>query len=174
MNSVSQVRHFLEEHNMRCLATRCQKNGCIFHLDLHTDRLIIDVDNWGNDQGCSTKLCDYIILYDDQHSHKIILILIEMKSGRSKGTRPLEQIQSTIQTMSQFFCRVSISTFLPILLYGRRPPRTMDFKTLKDKRVMFKGKKYPLIIRHCGSYISEILTRYSGINDFRHYHATGS
>lgn len=116
---------------------------------------IIDVDKYSELISHRASKCDYLIFLTND---KIVAAAVEMKSGNFHGNQVLNQLRSGAQQISGLSnkFKFNVEKFLPILLHGSIR-HASELKTLRQKKVSFRGKQYSVIRGKCGSKLSNII-----------------
>ena len=136
-----------------CISHRCQKQGCA--LDMagipEDNRVIVDCDEYKARSSFDDRICDYIVLCctDDYR-----VAVVEMKSGAPDHVRnAIDQIRSGVKV-------TPVHQFLPLLLHGGRIS-SQELKVLRNSPVAFRGKKYRVDQKRCGSSLMDIFSSYN-------------
>ena len=140
--------------------TKCRGTRCELRVDVGENGMtltIIDMDKYSQLISHRASKCDYLIFLTND---KIVAAAVELKSGNFHGNQALNQLQSGAQqiiTLSDKF-KFNIEKFLPILLHSSIR-HASELKTLRQKKVSFRGKQYSVIREKCGSKLSNILDK---------------
>ncbi len=140
--------------------TTCESPGCRLHVDLGRNGktlTILDVDEYSDLISHTGSRCDFLIFLT---INKMIAAAVELKSGSFKSSQVLNQLQAGAQQINELskHCKSKVEGFCPILLHGR-VRHASDLKTLRQKKVSFKGTRYSVIRAKCGSKLSNILDK---------------
>lgn len=140
--------------------TRCRGLRCELRVDVGENGktlTIIDVDKYSELISHRASKCDYLIFLTND---KIVAATVELKSGNFHGNQVLKQLQSGAQQISGLSnkFKFDVEKFLPILLHGSIR-HASELKTLRQKKVSFRGKQYSVIREKCGSKLSNILDK---------------
>jgi hypothetical protein len=140
-----------------CISDSCRKQGCA--LDMagipEDNRVILDCDEYKARSSFDDRICDYIVLCctDDYR-----VAVVEMKSGAPDHVRnAIDQIRSSIKIADEIIGAKPVKQFLPLLLHGGGIS-SQELKVLKSSRVIFRGKKYLVDQKKCGSSLQDIFS----------------
>jgi hypothetical protein len=109
-------------------------------------RLILSGTLYQKAHNFDTKLCDYIVFWLDSRGESVAVI--ELKSGHV----PLSAIEQLGNGagLAEELCSSMVSSFAA-LLATRKSLHPLDRKVLARKKIMFKGRGYPVTTVRCGS-----------------------
>ena len=129
----------------------CAEGGC--HVDLTGLRnqvSIINLDSLKSALRRSGRISDCAILWND---HQIFAV-VELKGGRAGITvdRVVEQLQESLKAIDSITLDQDVHDFYPLLMY-RGPDPT---RSLRGKRVAFRGIERGIIPRTCGSLLRDV------------------
>lgn len=131
----------------------CNKEGC--KLDLSSlssyEITVIDADEYAQIRRYSGEICDYFLFFSDERLNASV---VEMKSGKADVSKALKQIQEGAKECEKLVERYNVE-FYPMLL--AQSIDTAEIKVLQSQRVQFRGKRYFVIQRKCGSKLRDIL-----------------
>jgi hypothetical protein len=85
---------------------------------------------------------------------------VEMKSGRDvAATKVVDQIQAGASEIHCIVGDAQAVSFYPILLHSGIK-HTNELKVLQNRKVTFRGTKYGIIYKRCGTQLLEILEQF--------------
>jgi hypothetical protein len=138
----------------KCITSRCRKSRCI--LKLPSDGVIcVDRDKCGCFQR-DAKKPDFIVLCVGRTPAILKWVVVEIKTRVRDPGDIAGQLQAgahAIQNNTHFKVNRGSQDLIPLLLHDRHI-RTADFTR---KRITFQGKFIPVVHKHCGVAISDIL-----------------
>lgn len=139
-----------------CVTRSCREGGCGLTLEHLSNRVIIDGSKYQKTYGFGGKLCDRIVLCQDDG---FVLAAVELKGGKStRITAAIEQIQGGLTLAEEILSGVEVAGWLPLLLYSGHIHRN-DAPVLRNRAVSFRGDKKPVVKEDCGASLKEITTR---------------
>jgi hypothetical protein len=151
------LRDSIPDRFRGCVSDRCQKEGCTLNMaDIPQDnRVIIDCDEYKAQFRLDGRICDYIVLCC-KDSHRVAVV--EMKSGAPDHVRnAIDQIRNGVNVADGLIGAKPVQQFLPLLLHGGGIS-SQELKVLKSSRVTFRGKKYLVDQKKCGSSLQDIFS----------------
>lgn len=132
---------------------KCSKDGCTLDLKgIAPPPLVLDADAHCELVKREGKKPDYYVF---PIADQLVLVVVELKSGRLDASDAIDQIQAGA-TIWEPIMASSLSKFYPLLLCGRGG-HANELKVLGRRRVRFLGKDYLVILRRCGSLLTEVL-----------------
>ena len=115
---LSEIRERVGEEN---LINSCSGRGCRVDMaGVPRERIVIDVDMAFPANRIIGKRCDRILIYGDTVKNRLVMVIIELKSGTFKATDVFEQLQGSVDLFSDLIPRVLETTCIPILFHGIR------------------------------------------------------
>ena len=137
---------------------RCEKEGCKLLLDeIQSPALILDCDRYCGLLGLSGEMCDYFVF---QFSPTLTVAVVDMKSERDvAATRAVEQIQAGASELQRIVDEPQAVSLYPILLHSGIK-HTNELKVLLNRKVKFRGARYGIIYKRCGTRLLEILEQF--------------
>ena len=118
-----------------------------------TVRVIVDMEE------CDTlpipddqKRCDY--LFGGEGLNSTWVVPIELKSGRSKASEVLAQIEGGVGTADAWLPRGISFQFVPVLVHGKKIHRN-DLKVLRSRRIALRGQKKGTVLIRCGDPLTK-------------------
>lgn len=140
----------------KCCATKSSgENGCGILLNGIGKRTIIHGSKFQKEHKFTDKLCDRIILHQD---NGCVLTAVELKGGKkTKLLHAIQQIQNGLIVAEGILGSSVISEWLPVLLYNDHwgPQAT---KVLLEHPVSFRRESKVVIKRDCGTELMAILS----------------
>ena len=145
--------------NQECLSNSCSGDGCRVYLtDVPSDRVIVDLECEFESRKINTQRCDYILFYSDG-SDKLVVVLLELKSGRFKALDVAHQLQGGADFVAKIFEKLPESltivlqsleiVCIPALFYGKGIDKSQRYK-LERAKVRFFRQNPTIKRRKCG------------------------
>ena len=139
-----------------CVTRSRREGGCSLTLEQISSRVIIDGSKYQKAYRFDGRLCDRVVLCQDDG---FILAAVELKGGKStRITAAVEQIQGGLTLAEEVLAGVEVAGWLPLLLYSGHIHRN-DVPVLRNRAVSFRGDKKPVVKEDCGASLKEITTR---------------
>lgn len=139
-----------------CVTRSCREGGCGLTLERISNRVIIDGSKYQKAYRFDGRLCDRIVLYQDEG---FVLAAVELKGGKgTKITHAITQIQGGLTLAEEILDGVEVAGWLPLLLYNGHIHRN-DAPVLRNRAVSFRGDKKLVVKEDCGASLKEITTR---------------
>lgn len=144
---LSKIREGIGEEN---LINSCSGRGCRVDMaGVPSDRIVIDVDMAFPSNQNTGKRCDRILVYGDFVKNRLVVALIELKSGTFKATDVFEQLQESVVLFVDLIPQALETTCIPILFHGRGVSK-LQFRDINRTPVRFQNQKFPIRLRKCG------------------------
>ena len=136
---------------------KCEKGGCRFPLDgLQWPVFVLDCDRYCDARGLPGRICDFFVFLCGS---TLTVAVVEMKSGRNvEATKAVEQIRAGLGELDYIIGMQAVSLY-PILLHSGIK-HTNELKVLQNRRVTFRGSRYGVIYKRCGTPLLEILQQF--------------
>ena len=131
--------------NQTCISRSCSGNGCRVYLeDVPSDRIIVNLECEFEQRKISTKRCDYVIFYADHIQNRLVVVLIELKSGTFKATAVIDQLQGAADFVTEVFGKLPQNansalrsleeiTCIPVLFHGKGIDKSQRYKLERAK-----------------------------------------
>ena len=145
------LRYIRERMGEMNLTDSCSGRGCQVDMtDVPRQRIVIDVDLAFKAHRRTGKRCDRILFYVDAEANRLVVVLIELKSGTFKAPDVAEQLQGSADFVSDFIPRDLITTCIPIVFHGKgiHPAQRPRLKNLK---VRFRNQEFSVMRNKCGA-----------------------
>ena len=144
---LSEIRERVGEEN---LINSCGGRGCRVDMaGVPRERIVIDVDMAFPANRIIGKRCDRILIYGDTVKNRLVMVIIELKSGTFKATDVFEQLQGSVDLFSDLIPRVLETTCIPILFHGKGVSK-LQLKDINRTPVRFRNQRFPIRLRKCG------------------------
>ena len=144
---LSEIRERVGEEN---LINSCSGRGCRVDMaGVPRERIVIDVDMAFPANRIIGKRCDRILIYGDTVKNRLVMVIIELKSGTFKATDVFEQLQGSVDLFSDLIPRVLETTCIPILFHGKGVSK-LQLKDINRTPVRFRNQRFPIRLRKCG------------------------
>ena len=129
--------------NQECISNSCSGDGCRVYLtDVSFERVIVDLECEFESRKSHKQRCDYILFYSDR-SDKLVVVLIELKSGRFKASDVADQLQGGADFVVEIFGKLPESAMValqsleircvPILFHGKGIDKSQRYKLERAK-----------------------------------------
>ncbi len=133
------------------LTDSCSGRGCRVDMtDVPRDRIVVDVDLAFKAHQRTGKHCDKILFYVDTTENRLVVVLIELKSGTFKVTDVAQQLQGSVNFVSSLVPRDLKATCIPVVFHGKgihaaQRPR------FRGAKVRFRNKESVIRRNKCGA-----------------------
>ena len=140
-----------------CLACTCGKQGCDVELgDAPRPFRLIDMDHADSPAGPRATRCDYLFIAEGHGDTRLYVAPLELKSSGLDIGKVRSQLVAGARLAERVVPRTPSTRFVPVAVYGRRPPR----KKIKDlykseNRVPFRNNHYQIRLIPCGDSLSQ-------------------
>ena len=144
---LSEIRKRVGEGN---LISSCGDRRC--HVDMTgvpRERIVVNVDTAFLANQNASKRCDRILIYGDTVKNRLVVALIEFKSGTFRATEVYEQLQGSVGLFSDLIPQVLEITCIPILFHGKGVSK-LQRKDINRNPVRFRNQRFPIRLRKCG------------------------
>jgi hypothetical protein len=155
---LSEIRRRIGEEN---LMNSCSGRGCRVDMaDVPSNRIVVDVDRAFPLNQSRGKRCDRILIYGDPVKNRLVVTLIELKSGTFKATDVFEQLQGSIDLFSSLIPQVLETTCIPVLFHGKGVSK-LQHRDINRNPVRFRNQKFPIRLNKCGAprNLANVLSR---------------
>ncbi|MHA1491104.1 MAG: hypothetical protein ACTSRI_15835 [Promethearchaeota archaeon] len=159
MSFLNIIEEEIKKLNSNALIDRCIERNCSLNLKGYQSKIIIKGEKIRETENVS--ICDCIIYI----THKNFIISnVELKSKSSPYDNIVNKFENTPKYTEKFLISINKeelekSQFFPIILAKRWDSITK--RKFQKNIVVFKGKKYKLILRDCGNKLKDIIAKYS-------------
>ncbi len=144
---LSRIRERVGEEN---LINSCSGRGCRVDMaGVPRERIVVDVDLAFPANRVTSKRCDRILIYGDTSKNKLVMALIELKSGTFKATDVSEQLQESVGLLSGLIPQVFEMTCVPVLFHGKGISK-LQLKDINRTPVRFRNQRFPIRLKRCG------------------------
>ena len=138
------IRKQVGEEN---LTNSCSSDGCHVDMtDVPRERIVVDVERVFQVNQKKGKRCDRMLLYVDE---KLVVVLIELKSGNVDATEVFRQLQSGADFAGELVPKDIETTCIPVVFHGKRI-HDAQLRKLKRNEVRFLRQTFPIWKRKCG------------------------
>ena len=144
---LSEIRKRIGEGNLMrsCGDRRCR----VDMTGVPRERIVVNVDTAFLANPSASKRCDRILIYGDTVKNRLVVALIELKSGTFKATDVSEQLQGSVDLFAGLIPQVLEVTYVPILFYGKGISK-LQRRDLNRNPVRFRNQKFPIRLKKCG------------------------
>ena len=144
---LSRIRERVGEEN---LINSCSGRGCRVDMaGVPRERIVVDVDLAFPANRVTGKRCDRILIYGDTSKNRLVMALIELKSGTFKATDVSEQLQESVGLLSGLIPQVFEMTCVPVLFHGKGISK-LQLKDINRTPVRFGNQRFPIRLKRCG------------------------
>lgn len=141
---LDEIRKRVGEEN---LTNSCGGQGCgVDMTDVPHPRIVVDVERVSKRKG---RRCDRILFYVDWTRSKLVVVLIELKSGNANATEVSEQLQGGAKFADEVVPQDIETTCIPVVFHGKRIHHA-QLRKLKRNEVRFRRQKFPVRKKGCG------------------------
>ena len=138
------IRKQVGEEN---LTNSCSSDGCHVDMtDVPRERIVVDVERMFQVNQRQGKRCDRMLLYVDE---KLVVVLIELKSGNVNATEVSQQLQSGAKFAEELVPEDIETTCIPVVFHGKRI-HDAQLRKLRRNEVRFRRQTFPIWKRKCG------------------------
>ena len=132
------------------LTNNCNGKGCRVYLDdVPSDRVIVNVDLVFDEQRITGKYCDRILFYLCPTENRLVVVLIEHKSGTFDSAKDLaDQLRGGASYARKVIPTNAITTCVPVLFHGSGTHKVQHNK-LRREKISFQGNQYPISKTKC-------------------------
>ena len=133
------------------LTDSCSGRGCRVDMtDVPRDRIVVDMDMAFKAHQRTGKHCDRILFYTDTTKNRLVVVLIELKSGTFKVTDVAQQLQGSVNFVSSLVPGNLKTICIPVVFHGKgiHPAQGARFKGIK---VRFRNKESVIRRNRCGA-----------------------
>ena len=144
---LSEIRERVGEEN---LINSCGDRRCRVDMtDIPRERVVVNVDTAFPANQSADKRCDRILIYGDTVKNRLVVALIELKSGTFKATDVSEQLQGSVNLFGGLIPQVLEVTYVPVLFHGKGVSK-LQRRDLNRHPVRFRNQKFPIRLKKCG------------------------
>ena len=145
---LSRIRERIGEEN---LINSCSGRGCRVDMTgVPRERIVVDVDLAFPANRATGKRCDRILIYGDTAKNRLVMALIELKSGTFKATDVSEQLQESVGLLSGLIPQVFEMTYVPVLFHGKGISK-LQLRDINRTPVRFRNQRFPIRLKRCGA-----------------------
>lgn len=140
-----------------CFSKHCMKEKCKILMSrfLTESGRLVDLDCPSLRQTLGeSKRCDFIYL--GNADGKVLVVMIELKSGRCKPRDVCEQLQGGATAAQAWLQPSQPYHVVPVLAFGRRIHRR-DLDRLRRCRIRLFGKQREVTVMRCGQALDGVL-----------------
>ena len=145
---LSDIRERIGEVN---LINSCSGRGCRVDMaGVPRERIVIDVDAAFPGNRITGKRCDRVLVYRDTTKNRLVVAFIELKSGTFKATDVFEQLQGSVDLVSNLIPQTLEITCIPILFHGKGVSK-LQLKDISKAPVRFRNQRFPIRLKRCSA-----------------------
>lgn len=132
--------------NVPCSGEKCN----VDMSGIPSERIVVNVNSVFKAHGIKGKKCDRFLFYIKTNANKLIVVLIELKSGTFSASEVSRQLQNSASEVYKLIPKYNEIKCVPILLHGSGNHRS-QFKKLRRVQIVFGGKKSLIRKNKCNS-----------------------
>ena len=139
----------------------CSGDNCTVDMsDIPVDRIVVNVNSVFKAHSIIGKKCDRFLFYIETRDNKLIVALIELKSGTFNTSEVSQQLQNSANVVYNLIPKNNETLCVPILLHGSGNHKS-QFKKLRRVHINFGGKKLLILKDKCNipRNLSSVLKR---------------
>ena len=145
---LNEIRAKVGEAN---LIGSCSGPGCRVDMrDIPRERVVVDVDIAFKAHRRTGKKCDRILFYDSPVQDKLVVVLIELKSGTFKATDVSAQLQGSADFAAGLVPKGFNTTCVPVVFHGKGIHMEQR-KILRRAKVNFSSQRFSIRLNKCGA-----------------------
>lgn len=132
------------------LTNSCGGGGCDVDMtDVPHPRIVVDVERVFLVNEREGRRCDQVLFYVDWTRSKLVVVLIELKSGNVDASDVFQQLQGGATFADEVVPQDIETTCIPVVFHGKRI-HDAQLRKLKRNEVGFRHRKFPIWKRKCG------------------------
>ena len=134
------------------LSNTCSRDGCrVSMTDVPTPRIVVDADRAFPAHNREGKRCDYILFFIGAAKNTLVMVPMELKSGKVKASEASDQLRQGAEFADRFTPDHSgvKPTCHPILFHGK-PIHEKERKALNRTKVTFRSQQLTIKTARCG------------------------
>ena len=132
------------------LTKSCGGDKCDVDMtDVPHPRIVVDVERVFLVNKRKGKRCDQVLFYVDWTRSKLVVVLIELKSGNVDATDVFQQLQGGAKFADEVVPQDIETTCIPVVFHGKRIHHA-QLRKLKRNEVRFRRQKFPVRKEGCG------------------------
>ncbi len=146
--------------NEECLSKSCSGDGCRVYLTgTPSNRVILDLECEFEQRKISTKRCDYVLFCGDASQSKLVVVLVELKSGTFKTSTVTDQLQGGADFVAEMFGKLPeeanavLNTFeitcIPTLFHGKGIDK-FQLRELERAKIRLRSQNTAIKRSKCG------------------------
>lgn len=140
-----------ERMGIENLTDSCSDRGCRVDMtDVPRDRIVVDVDMAFKAHQRTGKRCDRILFYIDTTENRLVVVLIELKSGTFKVTDVAQQLQGSANFVSSLVPRNLKATCIPVVFHGKGIHAAQRSR-FRGTKVHFRNKEFVVRRNKCSA-----------------------
>ena len=146
--ALDEIRKRVGEEN---LTKSCSGHRCDVDMtDVPHPRIVVDIERVFQVNRRSGKRCDRVLFYVDWARSKLVVVLIELKSGNVNATDVFQQLQGGAKFADEEVIPQDIeTTCIPVVFHGKRI-HDAQLPKLKRNEVRFRRQTFPIWKKGCG------------------------
>ena len=145
------LRRIRERVGEKNIINSCSGRGCRVDMTgVPGERIVVDVDLAFPTNRVTGKRCDRILIYGDTSKNRLVMALIELKSGTFKATDVSEQLQESVGLLSGLIPQAFEMTCVPVLFHGKGISK-LQLRDINRTPIRFRNQRFPIRLRRCGA-----------------------
>ncbi len=117
--------------------------------------LVLDCDEYARSTKRKGKISDYFVFTKTGEQY---VIAAELKGGPVDVSVATAQLASSAAELDTITRGYHVNTFLPLILSGSI--HATEFRVLGQKKILFRGVKWAVVRRRCGSRLSDVISKF--------------
>lgn len=151
--TVDEILHWIRSRvGTEHLSDSCSGDGCrVFTTGVPTDRVIVDADRAFPAHNIEGKRCDYVLFFLSTAKDTLVVVPMELKSGRVDVSDASEQLQRGADFANRFAPAQSgvKPVCHPVLFHGKGL-HNKERTDLNRTKVRFRGQRLTIKTARCG------------------------
>lgn len=143
---LGEIRKRVGEEN---LTKSCGGDKCDVDMtDVPHPRIVVDVERVFLVKKRKGKRCDRMLFYVDWTRSKLVVVLIELKSGNVDASDVFQQLQGGAKFADEVVPQDIETTCIPVVFHGKWIHHA-QLRKLKRNEVRFRRQKFPVRKKGC-------------------------
>ncbi len=146
--------------NEECLSKSCRGDGCRVYLTgTPSTRIIVNLECEFEQQQMRTKRCDYVLFCGNPSQNRLVVVLIELKSGTFKASEVTGQLQGAADFVTEVLGKLPEPATMalqsleivciPALFHGKGIDKSQRYK-LERAKIRFHRQTVAIKKGKCG------------------------
>ena len=144
------LKHLKTQYS-HAVQKRCEEEGCKINLSDLKEYIILK----GEELNPQKTICDCIIFLKRK---TLIVGVVELKSGTTHASEVVNQLKSGLEFVFKNMKGSAVDKVRVIVLAKKW--KKSEYNKITKTKIEIYGKKYPILPKRCGTYFSEIISKY--------------